>query len=186
MDNLVISLLSQSEMDTLQARMSVDIARSVHQIRIRVNIFNSIRGLSLAIRLLPGTVPNIRKLNLHPSLSDYCKAPSGLILVCGATGSGKSSTMAAVIEAQRKSKKRVIDTGTAYDAYHAFCSKASVRPLTGRVFGDLLGELDLYCLLRSRIISRGRYGRTREIVIDLSEELIERIYATLLRNFNLK
>ena len=77
------------------------------------------------------------------------------------------AAMAAVIEAGRKSKKSVIGTGQAYDAYRELCSKRSIRPPTARVSGDLVAELDLYCLLRSRIISRGRYGRTREITLDL-------------------
>ena len=96
------------------------------------------------------------------------------------------AAMAAVIEARRKSKTRVIGTGQAYDAYNSFCIKAGVRPLTGRVFGDLIAELDLYSLLRSRIISRGRYGRTREIILDLPEELIDKIYNTTLMNFHLR
>ena len=96
------------------------------------------------------------------------------------------AAMAAVIEAKHKSKKSVIGTGQAYDAYMEFCKKANVRPLTARVFGDLIAELDLYCLLRSRIISRGRYGRTREIMLDLPQELVDRIYGNILSNFQLK
>jgi cell division control protein 6 len=95
------------------------------------------------------------------------------------------AVMAAVIEAQRRSKKHVIDTGEAYDAYRTFCSRAGVRPLTGRVFGDMLAELGLYALLRCRIISRGRYGRTREILLDLPEELVGKIYSTVVANFHL-
>ena len=96
------------------------------------------------------------------------------------------AAMAAVIEARCKSKNGIIGTGQAYDAYNSFCIKAGVRPLTGRVFGDLIAELDLYSLLRSRIISRGRYGRTREIILDLPEELIAKIYNTTLMNFHLR
>jgi len=95
------------------------------------------------------------------------------------------AVMAAVIEAKRRSKKRTIGTGQAYDAYRVFCKKADLRPLTGRSFGDMLAELDLYCLLRSRIVSRGRYGRTREILLDLTEELTGRIYDTISANFDL-
>ena len=95
------------------------------------------------------------------------------------------AVMAAVIEAERKSKKHVIGTGEAYDAYRAFCSRAGARPLTGRVFGDMLAELGLYSLLQCRIVSRGRYGRTREIILDLPEELVGKIYSTVVANFPL-
>jgi len=72
-----------------------------------------------------------------------------------------------------------------YDAYRAFCTRADVRPLTGRVFSDMLAELDLYSLLQCRIISRRRYGRTREITLDLPAELIGEICSSVLANFHL-
>jgi len=97
-DDLVRRILNPEQMAALKARLSVDLARSVSHIRIRVNVFNTTRGLSLAIRLLPGKVPDIDSLNLHPSLKDFCKLTSGLILICGATGCGKSTTIAAMTE----------------------------------------------------------------------------------------
>jgi len=97
-DDLVREILTPEQMQTLRTRFSVDFARSVHHVRIRINIFYTTRGLSLAIRLLPGKVPNIKDINLHPSLQQFCKLQSGLILICGATGSGKSTTIAAMID----------------------------------------------------------------------------------------
>jgi len=85
------------------------------------------------------------------------------------------AAMAAVIEATRRWRGRPIGTGEAYDAYKSFCQRAGLRAQTGRAFGDLVAELDMYSLLRSRVLSRGRYGRTREIVLDLSEEVVGKI-----------
>ena len=96
------------------------------------------------------------------------------------------AAMAAVIEAMQKIKAGSIGTGETYDAYKAFCQRARLRPLTGRAFGDLISELDIYSLLRSRILSRGRYGRTREIVLDLSQELIDKLYSQILLNFEMQ
>jgi cell division control protein 6 len=96
------------------------------------------------------------------------------------------AAMAAVIEAIRHSKGAPIGTGEAYDAYKTFCNRARMRAMTGRAFGDLLAELDMYSLLRTRVLSRGRYGRTREISLDLSEELVEQIYGTVQMNFQMK
>ncbi len=98
LDLLVQRLLSPREMDMLRQQLSVDIARSIGQVRIRVNIFNTLRGLSLAVRLLPGHPPELAKLNLHPSLIDYCRLKTGLLLVGGAAGTGKSTTIAAMVE----------------------------------------------------------------------------------------
>ena len=58
----------------------------------------------MSIRLLPGTVPMIKDLNLHPSLKEFAKLPSGLLLICGATGSGKSTTVAAITEEVNRSR----------------------------------------------------------------------------------
>jgi len=96
------------------------------------------------------------------------------------------AAMGAVVEATRQSEQGSIGTGEAYDAYRAFCKKADMRPLTGRAFGDLISELDIYSLLRSRVLSRGRYGRTREIILDLPQEMIERLYGQILLNFEIQ
>jgi twitching motility protein PilT len=96
-DDLVARLLSPGQLQMLKKRWSVDLAMSIENARIRMNVFNTTRGLSLAVRLLPGSVPNIENLNLHPSFHEICKQRSGLILICGATGCGKSTTIAAMI-----------------------------------------------------------------------------------------
>jgi len=96
------------------------------------------------------------------------------------------AVMAAVIEAKRLLKKRVLGTGEAYEAYKAFCKQADIRSLTGRAFGDVLAELDLYCLVRYRIVSRGRYGRSREILLDLPEGLVEHIYRAILSDLEIR
>ncbi len=69
------------------------------------------------------------------------------------------------------------------------CRIALVRlrlRLPGRAFGDLIGELDLYSFIRSRMISRGRYGRAREIILELPEELLSKIYEMVLLKFQLR
>lgn len=96
-DELVRQLLSPAQLKMLNSRHSADLALSLEQARARINVFNTSRGLSLAIRILPGRVPSLDELNLHPSLKDLCAAKSGLILICGSAGSGKSTTIAGLI-----------------------------------------------------------------------------------------
>ena len=95
------------------------------------------------------------------------------------------AAMGAVIEATQKASVASLGTGEAYDAYRGFCDRVGLGPLTGRAFGDLLNELDMYSLVRTRILSRGRYGRSREITLDLPETLVERLHTTILLNFEL-
>ena len=96
------------------------------------------------------------------------------------------AAMGAVIELSQSVKGTPIGTGEAYDAYQSFCDKAMLRPLSGRAFGDLLAELDMYSLLRTRVLSRGRYGRSREITLDLPESLVEKIHDMIRLNFSLR
>jgi twitching motility protein PilT len=97
-DKLVSALLSAEQLNLLRERYSIDFALSHLHTRLRVNVFNTTRGLSLAIRLLPGHVPSVEHLNLHPSLKEIARLKSGLILICGATGAGKTTTIASIID----------------------------------------------------------------------------------------
>ena len=92
------------------------------------------------------------------------------------------AAMAAVIEATRKARGASVGTGDAYDGYKLLCERVGLRPLSDRAFSDLLTELDMYSVVRCRVLSKGRYGRTREVLLDLPQELVERIYSSLLLN----
>jgi cell division control protein 6 len=96
------------------------------------------------------------------------------------------AAMAAVIDAARRTRGAPLGTGEAYDTYMRFCERAGLRTLTGRAFGDLLAELDMYSLVRSRVLSRGRYGRTREITLDVSDDVADKLYAVIKLNFELR
>ncbi len=96
-DTLVGKLLTIEQIETLKTRLSVDVAKSVAHVRLRINIFLTTRGISIAVRLLPGAVPRFEDLNLHPSLRKFCDLEAGLILICGTTGSGKSTSIAAMV-----------------------------------------------------------------------------------------
>ena len=95
------------------------------------------------------------------------------------------AAMGGILEAAQYSGSGAIGTGEAYDGYKAFAERADLRPLTGRAFGDIIGELDMACLIRSRVISKGRYGRTREIVLDLPPEVMARMYDSILLHLNM-
>jgi twitching motility protein PilT len=66
--------------------------------RFRVNVYQSSNGVSAAIRLLAAAPPALADLGLPAPLDDVIDLPHGLVLVCGATGSGKSSTLAALAQ----------------------------------------------------------------------------------------
>jgi twitching motility protein PilT len=91
-------------------RGSYDLAKTIEGVRCRINILQSTRGIGFAIRLLSNFQPTIDRLNLHPDLKKIVAQPHGLILISGPTGSGKSSTMAALINEINQTQARHIIT----------------------------------------------------------------------------
>ncbi|MEX1310651.1 MAG: PilT/PilU family type 4a pilus ATPase [Candidatus Sulfomarinibacteraceae bacterium] len=78
--------------------------------RFRVNIQRQGAGLAAAVRALPRRIPSFDELNLPPHLADLAAPGSGLVLVCGPTGSGKSTTLAAMLDRVNQSDFRHIIT----------------------------------------------------------------------------
>ncbi|MGO8929074.1 MAG: type IV pilus twitching motility protein PilT [Limisphaerales bacterium] len=89
---------------------SFDCSRTFRGVRCRINILQTSRGVGFAIRLLSSFTATVEKLNLHPDLKKPLTAHNGLILVSGATGSGKSSTLAALIQEINMTETRHIVT----------------------------------------------------------------------------
>jgi twitching motility protein PilT len=63
----------------------------------RLNIFFTRKGMSAVLRTIPSEIPSIEKLELPPVVAELCKLDKGLVLVTGPTGSGKSTTLAAMV-----------------------------------------------------------------------------------------
>ncbi|MEM4714431.1 MAG: ORC1-type DNA replication protein [Candidatus Nanoarchaeia archaeon] len=69
-----------------------------------------------------------------------------------------------------------METGEVYEKYKDLCIQSGAQsPLTQRRVSDLIGELDMLGIINAKVISKGRYGRTREIYVSIQNELIEKI-----------
>jgi len=88
------------------SRGSADLSRTIAGVRCRINIFQTLRGVAMAIRLLSSFQNNLRACNLHPDLKRLTEMTTGLIVVSGPTGSGKSTTLAALVEEINSSTAR--------------------------------------------------------------------------------
>ncbi|MFM8703227.1 MAG: type IV pilus twitching motility protein PilT [Planctomycetia bacterium] len=107
----VLGLLRDAERRLLVEQGSVDIAYDLDAAcRFRINVFRQDAGLSVAARLVPRTIPSIDSLRLPPILRKIADAQRGLILVAGVTGSGKSTTMAAMLDHINESRAEHILT----------------------------------------------------------------------------
>jgi twitching motility protein PilT len=109
-EQIARNLLSAEAWQAFAARGSADISLAVGGMRSRINVFRTIRGVAIAIRLLSPSVNGLRACNLHPQLGKLIEATTGLVLVSGPTGSGKSTTLAALIEEINTARARNIIT----------------------------------------------------------------------------
>ena len=91
-------LVGEEQWPAFLEQCSFDLSKTIRGVRCRINILKTSRGVGVAIRLLGSFQATIEKLNLHPDLKKLVKNSHGLILVSGPTGSGKSSTLAALIQ----------------------------------------------------------------------------------------
>ena len=78
-----------------------------------------------------------------------------------------------------------LQTGDAYECYRNFCSRINLRALTQRAFSDLVSELDMCGFIQARVRSHGRYGRTKEISVNLEADLMDKLKQVLLMEFDL-
>ncbi len=102
----ILSMLSADQEKRLRAGEDIDFSFETSDgSRQRVNVFRQSRNIAASIRLLNSKVPSFGELGLPAKLlTDLCTLPKGLILVTGATGSGKSTTMAAMVNHINKTR----------------------------------------------------------------------------------
>jgi len=103
-------LLSDDQWNRFASRRSCDLARTIAGVRCRINVLTTSRGVGFAVRLLSRVQPTLETFNLHPELADLVRRRNGLIVISGPTGSGKSSTIAALIHEINTAESRHIVT----------------------------------------------------------------------------
>jgi twitching motility protein PilT len=91
-------IIGQEEWPRFLEQRSYDLSKNIQGVRCRINVLHTSRGVGMAVRLLTSFQATVEKLNLHPDLKKLITHTNGMILITGATGCGKSSTMAALIQ----------------------------------------------------------------------------------------
>jgi twitching motility protein PilT len=103
-------VLTPEEIETFQKKLDFDGATQYDFARVRINLFDALYGYGMVLRLIPLKIMSLDQLRLPPIFREICHYHKGLILVTGPTGSGKSTTMAAMVDYMNKEMPRHIIT----------------------------------------------------------------------------
>jgi twitching motility protein PilT len=109
---LLVPHLSAGQLADLDGAREVDFSYRVESedLRFRVNVFQQLGGLSAVFRIIKGRLPQLESLGLPPLARELAELPNGLVLVGGATGSGKSTTLAALVDYINRTTRRHVVT----------------------------------------------------------------------------
>jgi twitching motility protein PilT len=103
-------ILEPTAYDIFLHQKEFDGAHAFDFVRVRINLFQTLRGPAMALRLIPLNISTLEELALPPVLKQLAERPKGMILVTGPTGSGKSTTLAAMIDYINRTMKRHVLT----------------------------------------------------------------------------
>jgi len=102
----MLEIMDGTTQRTFEKEEAADFAYDIPDVsRFRVNTFRHLNGIGGIFRAIPSTALTLEQLDMPPVIHDLCKQTSGMILVTGKTGSGKSTTLAAMIDAINNSMK---------------------------------------------------------------------------------
>jgi twitching motility protein PilT len=108
---IIYSILTNDQRKKLENEWQIDFAYSIPgKARFRVNAYFQRASLGAAFRLIPNEMPELDSLGLPPVLRDFTKKPRGFVLVTGPTGSGKSTTLAAMLDVINRERHEHIMT----------------------------------------------------------------------------
>jgi len=103
--------LTQDQKKKLDSNQEVDLAIHLPGVsRFRVNVFKQMNGMSAAFRLIPTEIKSLEELRMPPILKQFMKQKKGLVLLTGPTGSGKSTTLAGMINEVNYTRREHIIT----------------------------------------------------------------------------
>ena len=108
--NWLKEMLDPGQLDSFKQDKEFDGSHSFPFVRVRINLLETVQGSAMVLRLIPQEMPTLVNLGLPNVMKDLAAKPKGMILVTGATGSGKSTTLAALIDYINTTMKKHILT----------------------------------------------------------------------------
>ncbi len=107
----IYAMLSQRQRERFENDLELDFAYSLPgRARFRVNVYRQREAIGAAFRLIPFEIKALEKLGIPPAVNNFVNLPRGMILVTGPTGSGKSTTLAGIIDLANRTRHEHIMT----------------------------------------------------------------------------
>jgi len=130
----LLELLGEEQRAEFEETQEADLVYSIEGVaRFRVNIFVQSQGLGAVFRVIPNKVPTFDELNLPPAARKLTQLSNGLVLVTGPTGSGKSTTLAAMVdEINKTSQRHVISIEDPIEFLHKSIKAAITQRQVGK------------------------------------------------------
>ncbi len=111
LQQLIYAVLTQKQRETFEEKLELDFAYTLPGLaRFRVNLYRQRNSVGAAFRLIPFEIKELEKLGVPANVAAFASLPRGFVLVTGATGSGKSTTLAALVDLANRTRKDHIMT----------------------------------------------------------------------------
>lgn len=111
LQQMMYEILTQRQRERFEEELELDFAYAVPgRARFRVNLYRQREALGAAFRLIPYEIKKLEDLGVPPSVSNFAQLPRGFVLVTGPTGSGKSTTLAGIIDLANRQRRDHIMT----------------------------------------------------------------------------
>lgn len=108
---VIYEIIPPRNREEFEACFDTDFAYELNEYgRFRVNVFMDQRGIGTVLRQIPSQIPTLEQLNMPESIRRFCFLSKGLVIITGPTGSGKSTTLAAMIDLINRTRKDHIIT----------------------------------------------------------------------------
>ncbi len=123
--SLIYSMLYQDQIARFEERLELDFSYFIPEVsRFRVNVLSQKNSIEAALRLIPSKIPSASEIKLSDAIISFTKLPRGLILVTGPTGTGKTTTLASllnIINMERSEHILTIEEPIEYVYEHKRC-----------------------------------------------------------------
>ncbi|MBL8928715.1 MAG: type IV pilus twitching motility protein PilT [Kineosporiaceae bacterium] len=111
LQRVIYAILTQKQRERFEADLELDTSYSLPgQARFRVNVYRQREAIGAAFRRIPYEIQPLEKLGIPPAVGNFAALPRGMVLVTGPTGSGKSTTLAALVDLANRTRRDHIMT----------------------------------------------------------------------------